>query len=175
MREMLAEIAEEVIAERREALTGAPEGVPHAAGLHVICAPASDESDALAARWLCDALRDRGYAAELVSTAALASELVESSVQRADAVCISAASPGVARHVRYLSKRLRLESPELEIVVGLWRDEVGAERARARGGSDDAIRWVSTLAQATAALDALAERLSLRKAVSTRPTREAIS
>jgi hypothetical protein len=82
----------------------------------------------------------------------------------ADTVCISALSPGSGQHLRYLSKRLRAQCPDLEIVIGLWGQPEAAERARARSAPGDGVRWATTLAEAAATLEAAAERLRLRKA-----------
>jgi methylmalonyl-CoA mutase cobalamin-binding subunit len=163
MRESLAEIvADAREAARAESEEPRPRGP--GAGLRVVCAPARDENDALAASWLAALLAEQGFELRTPSTAELTSELVErAGAGEADAVCISAVSPGVLRHARYLSKRLRAGHSELEIVVGLWGQPQAAERARARANGD-AVRWTTTLAEAVAALESAAERLQLRKA-----------
>jgi hypothetical protein len=161
MREALAEIVEEA----EEGREPAAEPSPHARALRVICTPARDENDALAAAWLARRLAERGFGTAVPSTAELTAELVERvAADGADAVCISALSPGTALHVRYQAKRLRAGHGELEIVVGLWCEPQAAERAKARASSAEGVRYVATLAEAVEALEASAERLQLLKA-----------
>jgi len=165
MRECLAEIVEEARETRREAPGAGPAASGAGAGLRVVCTPARDAEDALAAAWLAELLAEQGFEVRTPGVAELASELVERAAEGgADTVCISALSPGSGPHLRYLSKRLRAQCPDLEIVVGLWGQPEAAERARARSAPGDGVRWATTLAEAAATLEAGAERLRLRKA-----------
>lgn len=164
MRESLAEIVAETREGRPEDAGSAPPAARYAAGLRVVCAPARDENDALAASWLAALLAEQGFELRTPGAAVLSSELVERAADGgADAVCISALSAGAIRHARYLSKRLRAGHPELEIVVGLWGQPEAVERARRRSPAD-AVDWATTLGEAVGALTGAAERLSLRKA-----------
>ena len=87
----------------------------------VLCMPANDEADELAARMLAGLLRQRGLEVKVMSMETLAGESVKAVAQlKPDVVCISAVPPHAALYARYRSKRLRTAYPELTIIVGLW-------------------------------------------------------
>jgi predicted PurR-regulated permease PerM/methylmalonyl-CoA mutase cobalamin-binding subunit len=162
IRESLAEIVEEARDPDGEGRDGAPR-IP-GSGLRVVCAPARDEDDALAAAWLAALLAERGFEVRTPGVAELTSELVEHVASGgAEAVCISALSPGAGQRARYLAKRLRARCPELEIVVGLWGQPEVAEALRTQAAAGKGVRWTATLAEALAGLATAAEHLRPRK------------
>jgi CheY-like chemotaxis protein len=115
----------------------------------IICLPARDEADEIAAMILAQVLEHEGYSAQFVSVEKLASECLEL-VERnnVQVVVISALPPAAVTHARYIAKRLRARFKELKIIVGLWTVEGNLERARHRlraAGADDV---VNTLEQA---------------------------
>ena len=99
----------------------------------VLCLPARDEADELAARIFAQVLIAGGIDAEPVSVGSLSGETVER-VRAADArlVCISAVPPAAGAHARYLCKRLKRQMPELRILVGLWNVAGSFERTEQR-------------------------------------------
>jgi predicted PurR-regulated permease PerM/methylmalonyl-CoA mutase cobalamin-binding subunit len=158
MRECLAEIVEETRDAPAEGQDGAPR-IP-GNGVRVVCTPARDEDDALAAAWLAALLAARGFEVRAPGVAELTGELLEEVANGgADAVCISALSPGAGQRARSLAKRLRARRPELEIVVGLWGQPEVAEVARTQAAAEKAVRWTPTLADAVAGLASAAEHL----------------
>jgi predicted PurR-regulated permease PerM len=165
IRECLAEIVEEGSTEAEE-----PAELPlaYASQLTVLCVPARDANDELAARWLTGRLTARGFGGAAALSPGLVSEVAErASEQKADAVIISVASPGGSASVRALGKRLLARLPALEILVGVWMDPAGVERARSRGA--EGVHFVATLSEAVEQLSRSAERLHLRKAAAPRP------
>src|SRR5206468_12933226 len=88
--------------------SGPPDGTP----VSVLCLPAADEADELAAMMLAQLLRERGVSVKTAPASALASErlgFVEQ--EQASVVCISALPPGAVTAAKYLCKRLRGELP----------------------------------------------------------------
>ena len=134
-------------AEQRE--QGA-ESAPDVGGrADVICLPVRDEADEIVGVMLMQLLRSRGVSVRALSSASLASEMVNDVREHAPtAVCISALPPFAATYARYLSKRLAPAVGVTPIVAGLWlqRDETAkAERKLAESG---VTRSVSRLADA---------------------------
>jgi hypothetical protein len=87
--------------------------------LCVLCLPAHDEADEIAAHVLAQLLVMRGYSTHVASIAALVSERVALVEERnPDVVCISATPPAAAMHARYLCRRLRGRFPEANLIVG---------------------------------------------------------
>ena len=87
----------------------------------VVCLPARDEADELAARMLAQLLQQRKIGARVVSAATLSAERIQE-VERegVQMVCISAVPPFASTHARYLCKSLRSHFPQVNTVVGLW-------------------------------------------------------
>jgi methylmalonyl-CoA mutase cobalamin-binding subunit len=99
----------------------------------ILCLPARDPADEIAAMMLAQLLEQEGYCAEYVSVEKLASEyvqLVES--QGVQVVMISALPPAAVTHARYIVKRLRARFPDIKIIVGLWTTGGNLEKARLR-------------------------------------------
>ncbi len=98
----------------------------------VVCLPASNEADELAAIMLAHLLEKRSILARVASCKSLASEMVElTATSGAPLVCISAIPPNSVMPATHLCKRLRERLPDARIVVGLWR-EVELERRQQR-------------------------------------------
>src|SRR5580692_246411 len=117
--------------------------------LCVLCLPARDEADEIAAMMLAQLLATRGCTIEAVSVSALASEMVDLVEQRqADVVCISAMPPTAAAHARYLCKRLQGRFPDAHLIVGLWNATGDLNKAKERVGCGPTTAVVATLAAA---------------------------
>ncbi len=125
--EDLAERADEVIqgngSGKSKARNGeaAAEAVPENANEQlppVLCIPARDEADDIAALMLVQLLQKRGIPAQRLSSAALAGECVEA-VGRGQAriACVTSVPPFGYTHARYLCRRLRSQFPELKIIA----------------------------------------------------------
>jgi predicted PurR-regulated permease PerM len=110
-----------------------PGSLPKGCVVNIVCLPASDAADEIAAIMLGQLLELRGYCVLVGSTDHLASERVDSVVStEADLVCVSALPPAAITHARYLCKRLHAKLPEIEMVVGLWGTAGDLNRARER-------------------------------------------
>lgn len=107
----------------------APANLPQDVVINVLCLPAHDEADELAAMMLSHLLRDRGFHAEVAGAAVLTSEAPDLIEQKAaEIVVISALPPKAAPHARYLVKRLAARYHDLKSVVGLWTRTGGADK-----------------------------------------------
>jgi len=132
IRGSLLELIDEV-AEREDAAV--PDtAVSEAAGeCRVLCLPAKDEADQIAAQMLAQLLQRVHVDATSISVQALASEMVEEVAKhQAQVVCISVLPPLAVMHARYLCKRLRARFPALKIIVGLWGVHADAKKLRER-------------------------------------------
>jgi predicted PurR-regulated permease PerM/methylmalonyl-CoA mutase cobalamin-binding subunit len=115
----------------------------------VLCLPARDDADEIAAGMLAQVLQRKGWNAEAVPVTALVSEMVERVAEReAEVVCISAVPPAAVTHARYLYKRLRARFPDARVVVGLWSGRGDLANAKERIGNADNLRVVRSLSDA---------------------------
>ena len=143
-----------------EMADGAEPQEASAAGVRVLIAPALDDNDALAGRWLARVCEARGATALLASPHALVSEVAQQVKSEApDAVCIGALTQRAAMHARLVCKRLD-GADGAEILVGLW-----AASPQAPGAPADArITTIATAAELVARLQS--RRLRLRATAS---------
>ena len=120
--------------------------------LSILCLPARDEADEIAAMMLVQVLETQelkaaGCHVQGVSLTSLAGGTVDLVEQRQPAVvCISATPPAAVMHARYLCKRLRARLPEVKLVVGLWDAQGDLTKAKERIGCGAIV--VATLAEA---------------------------
>jgi predicted PurR-regulated permease PerM/methylmalonyl-CoA mutase cobalamin-binding subunit len=161
VRRAVRELVEE-IGERPQQVDEAPPGerasetIARSSGVEatryercIICLPARDEADEIAAIILAQILEQQGYCSQCVSVEKLASEYIDLvEKNNAQVVVISALPPAAVTHARYIAKRLRARFPELKIVVGLWTLPGNMERARHRLRAAGADAVVGTLEQA---------------------------
>ena len=115
----------------------------------IVCLPARDEADEIAAMMLAQLLATSGCAVQSVSFAAAASEVVDLLRRRPpDVVCISATPPVAVMHARHLCKIVRGRFPQVPVVVGLWDARGDLGKAKTRIGGAATTRVVTTLAEA---------------------------
>lgn len=148
-----------------EAMIGDSEEVPPAAdspgaapSQHcILCLPAHDEADAIAAMMLTHLLESGGYVVKRLAATPAASELKEL-VERSNArvVCVSATPPAAVLHARRLCKQIRSRFPKLPLVVGMWNAQFDLSKASKRLGDSDAMH-VATLAEAQELIRVLLE------------------
>jgi predicted PurR-regulated permease PerM/methanogenic corrinoid protein MtbC1 len=133
--------------------------LPKGCTANVVCLPANDESDEIAAQMLAHLLQIRGYCVKVASVSQLASEMVDTVKDfKADIVCISALPPAAVTHARYLCKRLHSQYPDTEMVVGLWITDGNLDRAMDRIASVHPVRMASNFTQAIDQIHQLAQR-----------------
>jgi exonuclease VII small subunit len=89
--------------------------------IKILGCPAMDETDSLGLEMLRQLLNPQIWDLEATAVITLTSELVDRLIKDPPAVvCIAALPPSGLAHARYLCKRLREASPEMQIVVGRW-------------------------------------------------------
>ena len=100
--------------------------------IKIIGCPAHGEADEVALLMLRHLLVSRNCSMEVLSSTALAAEVIARVREDNPAlVCIAAVAPAGLVQVRYLSKRLRASFPDLRLVIGRW----GLRDADENGGS----------------------------------------
>ncbi len=86
----------------------------------LVC-PAEDTTDSVALKMLLQSLSPAPWDIEEVALGTLTSELIDRIALAPPAIVyIAALPPRGLSHARYLCKRLRKNSPQLQIVVGRW-------------------------------------------------------
>ncbi len=121
---------------------------PIDAQLNILCLPARNEADQIAAMMLAQVLEDKSCRVEAVPVSSLARELFDlvDLHTKTDVICISATPPAAVMHARYLGKRLRERMPQVKLVAGLWDFGGDLNKASERIGCDAIV--VTTLAEA---------------------------
>lgn len=143
--------------EKREPADGA---LPKGCVVNILCLPAHDENDEIAALMLADLLEARGYCAFTRSSDALASEMVEAVPNvEAQVVCVSALPPGAISHARYLCKRLHAKYPELRMVVGLWTSKGEVQHMKDRIACEASVEVVTSFKKALREIHQLVQPL----------------
>ncbi len=142
------------------------ESVSLAPACRILCLPARAERDELAGAMLTHILKEQGFDAKNVAAGFPRGELpkllAESGV---DAVCISVVAPSTIIHARHLSLRVRENSPELKILVGLWgateNVPAAAQRLRASGADEVVVSFAEAAAQLGKLYAPLVEEMTL--------------
>ncbi len=139
--------AAEVGAAATEAATAAP--ATPLLRMTVLCLPAADGADEMAAQLLARVLAPLGIDANVVTVATLKGEMLEQVAQLTpDAICISAVPPAAVIHARYLCKKLRGRFAEIPIIVGLWDAQGDLQKATERLTGVGAEKVVTSVAAA---------------------------
>jgi predicted PurR-regulated permease PerM len=108
-----------------------------------------DKADELALDMFSQLVEAQGGSLDMVTDTTLASELVESLRDRSpDVVYLSALGSGGVFQLRYLLKRIRLQHPDLSIVVARWGYPGSREKMDARMTDRGATRVITSLAEA---------------------------
>jgi predicted PurR-regulated permease PerM len=118
----------------------------------VVCIPARDEADEIAALMLEQLLSKRGISAKVLSCAGLLGECIQQvEEQKPRVVCVAAVPPFGYVHARYLCRRLRNRFPELKVVAAILTEgDVNEIKKRQPPVAADEIG--SSLSQALAAI-----------------------
>jgi predicted PurR-regulated permease PerM len=129
----------------------------------VLCIPARDEADEIAALMLEQLLSKRGINAKALSCAGLLGECIQKVEQeKPGVVCVAAVPPFGYVHARYLCRRLRNRFPDLKVVAAILTEgDVNEIKKRQPPVPADEIG--SSLTQALAAI------LSLLPTANARP------
>jgi len=98
----------------------------------VLCIPARDTADDVVALILSQLLERHGYSARSIPIGTTLEMLSHVTDAKPDLVCISALPPFALTHTRALYSKLRLQSPELHIVICLWNYDGDAQKMATR-------------------------------------------
>ena len=143
--------------------------LPAGCVLNVVCLPAHDDIDQLAATMLAQLLDDRGYCVTVLSPTELASEMVASvEAAKPDVVVVSALPPAAVTHARYLCKRLAGKVPDIQVIVGLWTSRRDLEQVRERIACAREVQLAATLRQAIGQLHEIVAPKMINAALATR-------
>jgi predicted PurR-regulated permease PerM len=130
--ELIAELSG--YAPRPPAGKGAPEPVRMCCP--VVCIPASDQADEIAATMLAQLLEVRGHKTLLLPPAALTPELLQRFSQDPQmTLCISALPPFAFSGAHTVYLRLRAALPRNRILIAMWRSHIDPEQLRERFGA----------------------------------------
>jgi predicted PurR-regulated permease PerM len=89
--------------------------------LRVCCVPARARRDQLTGDMLAQLLQQNGYPAKSAAPRMPVGEMMAWVREtKADVACISVVAPTALIHARYLCSKLRVNFPDLKIIVGLW-------------------------------------------------------
>ena len=123
----------------------------------VVCVPAFDHADEVAASMLAMLLMGSGVPASVLPAGALSSEAI-AHVQELlpSAVVLSCLPPQAVFHARHRVKRLRARFPDLPIVIGLWGRGTDPQPSLQRLEGLEGLRVVTAMGQAVDTLRAIA-------------------
>ena len=101
----------------------------------MVCIPASDQADEIAATMLAQVLEASGHKTLLLPPSALTPELLTRfAAEPNTSLCISALPPFAFAGARALYQRLRSELPDNPILIGLWCSNTSPDLLRSRFG-----------------------------------------
>jgi methanogenic corrinoid protein MtbC1 len=136
--------------------------LPKDCKINIVCLPAHDEADEIAAIMVAQLLSLRGYCAEAVASGALVSEKLEAIAKNeANLVCVSALPPAAISHARYLCKRIHARFAGTKMIVGLWSGRADPKRAKERITCGEDVVLASSLAGVQDKIDQLAQPLMI--------------
>src|SRR5579883_130318 len=102
----------------------------------VVCIPAHDQADELAAVMLAQLLERKGHKTILLQTSALSQEILGRMGEGpGTTICISALPPFAFVHARSLCQRIRQFLPGNRIIIGMWGAQGNPEALRERFGA----------------------------------------
>ena len=133
-----------------------PEDTRPAHAIPVVCVPANDQADEIAATMFAQLLEQCGHKTLLLPAGALSAEILSRLAEESETIlCISAVPPFAFAHARKLALRLRQSLPSNRIIVGLWGS----------GGDKDALRERFGQARPNVIVGSLHEALELVKEI----------
>jgi predicted PurR-regulated permease PerM len=146
LREMLSEFSER---EQDSNLADSGERPGQAVPGRILCIPAHDEADEIAAAMLGQLLELAGCAAVSFSLAASPQSVLGLAAPDAnDILCVSSVPPFAFSHARAASQQLRAMYPDCKILVGVWGFSGEVKRALRRFQPSPPDKLASSLADA---------------------------
>lgn len=160
VREMMADFAEK------------SDAAPPCQSARVLCFPAYDEADEIAASMLTQLLEQAGCPTILIPLGFAAADLSDMVQPMADDVfCVSAVQPLAFSHARAMTRELKTKFPRTRVVVGVWGFTGGDERALARFRPTVPDQFVTSLSQALESLGVPAQETTPESDQATIPAR----
>src|SRR5271157_4377329 len=128
----------------------AESGTAERLSVRVVCLPANDRADEVAAAMLAQLLERAGYAALSlpIAHASLADMLALLEIRPDDVICISALPPYAFPPARTMCKLIRDRFPKVKLVIGIWGFSGDTEKAKARFERTRPDRLVTSMAEA---------------------------
>ena len=115
--------------------TPCPSDTLHSRTIPVVCVPANDLADEIAATMFAQLMEQCGHKTLLLPAAALSGEILARLSEESETIlCISAVPPFAFSHARKLALRLRQSLPENRIIIGLWGSSGDKDTLRERFG-----------------------------------------
>jgi predicted PurR-regulated permease PerM len=146
VREMLAEFPEKA---KNGSGERTPEPLESAASGRILCVPAHDEADEIAAAMLAQLLEQAGHPSISFPLGLFPDNLPAAlAPARDDVVCISAIPPLAFSQARTLNRQLRAKFPKTKILIGVWGFNGDIGRARERFQPSPPEKLVGSLADA---------------------------
>ena len=146
VREMLTEFSEKA---KDSSAEHDAERVESVASGRILCLPAHDESDEIAAAMLAQLLEQAGHASVSFPLGSVPDNLPGAMAPtRDDVVCISAIPPFAFSHARTMNRQLRARFPQTKILIGVWGFNGEIDRARQRFQPFPPEKFVGSLADA---------------------------
>jgi hypothetical protein len=134
----------------------------------ILCLPACDEADGIAAMMLAQLIEMLQCRVAVVSVGEPVTAVMDLIEQfKPDVICVSATPPTATTHARSVVRRLRGQFPAIPLIVGLWNAQGDLNKARERIGGGKTTRVVPTLTDGQEQINLLIERLLPRVAKET--------
>ena len=153
-------------------LAGRAAALQSDAETRVVCLPATDEADGIAAAMLSQVLERAGFPVICLPVSESAADAVTAIAaivrEPGDIVCISALPPFALLKARTLSKQLQIRFPDLRVIVGLW-NYTGNQSVTERFGKAFSHTVVTTLADALLRIQMFAEGVQHAEETATSP------
>jgi len=114
---------------------------------NIVCLPARDEADEVVATMLAQLLERAGHQAHCIPLGTSVEMVAQIAQHKPDMVCVSALPPFAIAHARALYAKLHAQSPNLDILVGLWNFAGDTAMASRRIGISEGGRTFTMLSQ----------------------------
>lgn len=151
VREMLAEFSEKT---KNASSEHDAEPLGSVASGRILCLPAHDEADEIAATMLAQLLEQAGHASISFPLGSFPDNLPATlAPARDDVVCISAIPPFAFSQARAMNRQIRAKFPDTKILIGVWGFNGEIDRARQRFQPSPPEKLVGSLADALEYLD----------------------
>ncbi len=146
LREVLAEYSENA---QNASVESAIQRSELAAPGRMLCLPAHDEADEIAAAMLAQLLEQGGKATVSFPVGTSSGTMLDLVAPTAnDVFCISSTPPFAFSHARTLNRQLRAKYPQTKILIGVWGFTGEVERALQRFQPTRPDKFVTSLAEA---------------------------